>query len=151
MGFIVGEDEIEINEDVFELTVQHGFNPEYTRKCLFLNKHNHCTATYYLLLKNFKKTGGAKLISLFTETSLQNNNNSNMSITQKGSSNGASRKDKIRNPKNQTKEIVLDSASLLDSIEVSNHTSINASSAHAKPNSQQYSASQTTDATYQKR
>ena len=33
-------------------------NIDYARKCLEANKHNHVTATYYLLLKKHLKNGG---------------------------------------------------------------------------------------------
>lgn len=35
---------------------------EYARKCLEANKHNHITATYYLLLKKFMKDGGESIV-----------------------------------------------------------------------------------------
>ena len=36
-------------------------NIDYARKCLEANKHNHVTATYYLLLKKHLKNGGESI------------------------------------------------------------------------------------------
>jgi 5'-AMP-activated protein kinase catalytic alpha subunit len=37
---------------------QYNINIDYARKCLEANKHNHITASYYLLLKKHLKNGG---------------------------------------------------------------------------------------------
>ena len=40
---------------------QLNINTDYARKCLEANKHNHVTATYYLLLKKLIKNGGQSI------------------------------------------------------------------------------------------
>ena len=36
----------------------HNIDIDYARKCIEANKHNHVTATYYLILKKHIKAGG---------------------------------------------------------------------------------------------
>jgi 5'-AMP-activated protein kinase catalytic alpha subunit len=50
-GIRIGFHRIPIEEHVIRQMETKSFNPDYTRKCLDANKHNHITTTYYLLLK----------------------------------------------------------------------------------------------------
>ncbi|CAG9316543.1 unnamed protein product [Blepharisma stoltei] len=54
IGIMVGFDKIPIEENVLEQLEQFGFNSEQAKKYLEINKHNHITTTYYLLLKRFQ-------------------------------------------------------------------------------------------------
>jgi 5'-AMP-activated protein kinase catalytic alpha subunit len=45
-GVIMGQNSVPIDEEVFKCLEEYGFNPEYGRKCLESNKHNHITTTY---------------------------------------------------------------------------------------------------------
>ena len=40
---------------------EHNIDIDYARKCIEANKHNHVTATYYLLLKKHIKGGGESI------------------------------------------------------------------------------------------
>lgn len=50
-GIMIGYDRIPIEDKVLIQLEQFGFNYEQARKYLEINKHNHITTTYYLLLK----------------------------------------------------------------------------------------------------
>ena len=39
----------------------HNIEIDYARKCIEANKHNHVTATYYLILKKHIKAGGESI------------------------------------------------------------------------------------------
>lgn len=57
-GTIVGIDPAPIDPVILESLSQYNIDVEYARKCLEANKHNHITATYFLLLKKHLKNGG---------------------------------------------------------------------------------------------
>lgn len=57
-GVIVGVDPVPIDPEILHGLSNYNINVEYARKCLEANKHNHITATYYLLLKKHLKSGG---------------------------------------------------------------------------------------------
>ena len=50
-GTIVGIDQVPIDLEILNSLNDYQIDVEYARKCLEANKHNHITATYYLLLK----------------------------------------------------------------------------------------------------
>jgi 5'-AMP-activated protein kinase catalytic alpha subunit len=54
----VGIDEVVIDYGILNSLKNYDINIEYARKCIQANKHNHITATYYLLLKKHYKNGG---------------------------------------------------------------------------------------------
>jgi 5'-AMP-activated protein kinase catalytic alpha subunit len=57
-GTIVGIDPVPIDPSILKSLKQYNIDLEYARKCLEANKHNHITATYFLLLKKHLKSGG---------------------------------------------------------------------------------------------
>lgn len=57
-GIIVGVDPIPIDEEILErLQTEFQIDKTYSRKCLQANKHNHVSASYYLLFKEKIKKG----------------------------------------------------------------------------------------------
>ena len=57
-GVIVGIDPSPIDPPLLESLTNYNINIDYARKCIEANKHNHITATYYLLFKKHLKNGG---------------------------------------------------------------------------------------------
>ena len=57
-GTLIGIDNQPIDEALLEKMGDYNINHDYAIKCLEANKHNHITATYYLLLKSHIKAGG---------------------------------------------------------------------------------------------
>ena len=57
-GTIVGIDPAPLDPVILQSLSQYKIDVEYARKCLEANKHNHITATYFLLLKKHVKNGG---------------------------------------------------------------------------------------------
>jgi len=53
----MGTNSVPIDDEVFKCLEEYGFNPDYGRKCLESNKHNHITTTYYLTLYKRIKLG----------------------------------------------------------------------------------------------
>ena len=60
-GTIVGIDPMPIDPNILNSLATYDINVEYAKKCLEANKHNHITATYYLLLKKHVKDGGESI------------------------------------------------------------------------------------------
>ena len=60
-GVIIGQDPAPIDPEILESLKKFDINVDYARKCLEANKHNHITATYYLLLKKHLKAGGESI------------------------------------------------------------------------------------------
>jgi len=60
-GTIVGIDPMPIDPVILDDLANYKINVEYAKKCLEANKHNHITATYYLLLKKHLKNGGESI------------------------------------------------------------------------------------------
>ena len=57
-GIKVGYDPIPIDKSVLKhMHSEFEINQEYAAKCIQANKHNHVSATYYLLLKEKIKKG----------------------------------------------------------------------------------------------
>lgn len=54
----MGIDPVPMDPIILESLSQYKIDVEYARKCLEANKHNHITATYYLLLKKHLRSGG---------------------------------------------------------------------------------------------
>jgi 5'-AMP-activated protein kinase catalytic alpha subunit len=52
---------VPIDPDIIGSLVKFDINIDYAKKCLEANKHNHITATYYLLLKKHLKNGGQSI------------------------------------------------------------------------------------------
>lgn len=50
-----------IDPEILESLKQYDINTDYAKKCLEANKHNHITATYYLLLKKHLCNGGESI------------------------------------------------------------------------------------------
>lgn len=71
-GIIVGKDQIPIDEETFGQLGSYGFNAEYARKCIEMNKHNHVTSTYYLLLCAKKRQTGfsSRMLSILNDSSM---------------------------------------------------------------------------------
>jgi 5'-AMP-activated protein kinase, catalytic alpha subunit len=57
----MGIDPVPIDHKIMEQLEGYKINSEYARKCLEANKHNHITATYFLLLKKHLKNGGESI------------------------------------------------------------------------------------------
>ena len=57
-GTQVGIDPTPIDVDILKKLEDYNIDIDYARKCIEANKHNHVTATYYLLLKKHIKAGG---------------------------------------------------------------------------------------------
>jgi 5'-AMP-activated protein kinase catalytic alpha subunit len=57
----VGIDQVPIDPEILSGLSEYDIDVEYARKCLEANKHNHITATYYLLLKKHLKSGGESI------------------------------------------------------------------------------------------
>lgn len=58
-GIKVGLDPVPIDQNLIErMHVDYQINKQYAKKCIQANKHNHVSATYYLLLKDLLKKGG---------------------------------------------------------------------------------------------
>jgi 5'-AMP-activated protein kinase catalytic alpha subunit len=57
-GLVVGFHRMPIDNSILEQLKIHGFDLEYSSKCIDANKHNHITTAYYLLLKKLLKGGG---------------------------------------------------------------------------------------------
>ena len=51
-GTQVGIDPTPIDVNILRKLEEHNIDIDYARKCIEANKHNHVTATYYLILKN---------------------------------------------------------------------------------------------------
>lgn len=49
-GIIVGQDPIQVDEKILNNMSEFDFDLDYARKCIEINKHNHITATYQLLV-----------------------------------------------------------------------------------------------------
>ena len=60
-GTQVGIDPSPIDVNILKQLETHNIDVDYARKCLEANKHNHVTATYYLILKKHIKAGGASV------------------------------------------------------------------------------------------
>ena len=60
-GTIVGIDPVPLDPVILESLSEYQIDVEYARKCLEANKHNHITATYYLLLKKHLRNGGESI------------------------------------------------------------------------------------------
>ena len=54
----MGIDPVPIDPEILQSLSQYDINIDYAKKCLEANKHNHITATYFLLLKKHVKNGG---------------------------------------------------------------------------------------------
>lgn len=54
-GIIVGKDQIVPNENVIRRMEKLDFDPVQTRTYVINNRHNHITATYYLLMKKMER------------------------------------------------------------------------------------------------
>ena len=54
----MGIDPTPIDVDILKQLEGHNIDIDYARKCIEANKHNHVTATYYLILKKHIKAGG---------------------------------------------------------------------------------------------
>lgn len=58
-GIKVGVDPVPIDNNILDrMQSEYDINKNYARKCIQANKHNHVTASYYLLLKEVIKSGG---------------------------------------------------------------------------------------------
>ncbi len=57
-GIIVGLHQVPVDQEVVQQAARFGFKPEFTARCVQANKHNHATATYYLLLQKKLREGG---------------------------------------------------------------------------------------------
>lgn len=57
-GIIVGKDQIVPDESIVKRMEQLEFDPIQTRTYVINNRHNHVTATYYLLQKKYEKEVG---------------------------------------------------------------------------------------------
>lgn len=60
-GTIMGIDPAPIDPVILSSLKGYEINTEYARKCIEANKHNHITATYYLLLKKHLRNGGESI------------------------------------------------------------------------------------------
>lgn len=57
-GIQVGLDPVPIDQNIIErMHNEYEINRQYAKKCIQANKHNHVSATYYLLLKDLLKKG----------------------------------------------------------------------------------------------
>lgn len=57
-GIKVGIDPVPIDNTILDtMQNQYGIDKHYARKCIQANKHNHISASYYLLLKEIIKKG----------------------------------------------------------------------------------------------
>jgi 5'-AMP-activated protein kinase catalytic alpha subunit len=57
----MGVDPVPLDPEILKSISNYDINVEYARKCLEANKHNHITATYYLLLKRHLRSGGESI------------------------------------------------------------------------------------------
>lgn len=60
-GTQVGIDATPIDVNILRQLEDHNIDVDYARKCIEANKHNHVTATYYLILKKHIKGGGKSI------------------------------------------------------------------------------------------
>ncbi len=60
-GTIMGIDPVPIDPSILSQLKDYNINIDYAKKCLEANKHNHITATYFLLLKKHLKNGGESI------------------------------------------------------------------------------------------
>ena len=57
-GIKVGIDPIPLDQNILNrMETEYGIDKEYAKKCIQANKHNHISASYYLLLKEMIKKG----------------------------------------------------------------------------------------------
>jgi len=57
-GIKVGIDPVPIDTNILEsMSDDYGIDKNYARMCIQANKHNHISASYYLLLKEIIKKG----------------------------------------------------------------------------------------------
>ena len=80
-GIKVGIDPVPIDNAILDtMQIQYGIDKHYARKCIQANKHNHISASYYLLLKEIIKRGEKSIADvrqpdynpqLFVHTALQ--------------------------------------------------------------------------------
>ena len=56
-GIIVGQDQIPVSDSLIKQMKQYDIESDYATKCVEVNKHNHVTATYHLLMKKSIKGG----------------------------------------------------------------------------------------------
>lgn len=54
-GIMLGFDKIPIDYKVLGQLEQFGFNLDYVKNCIEVNRHNHVTTTYYLLEKKYRE------------------------------------------------------------------------------------------------
>lgn len=60
-GIMIGYDQVPVDTAILLQLEQMGFETEQLVKCLEANKHNHSTATYYLLLRRHIIKGGTSI------------------------------------------------------------------------------------------
>ena len=60
-GVIVGIDPIPVDPLILDQMEELNIDIDYAKKCLDANKHNHISATYYLLLKKHLRNGGESI------------------------------------------------------------------------------------------
>ena len=61
-GVKVGIDPMPIDETILErMDREYNIDKNYAKKCIQANRHNHATASYYLLLKDLIKNGGKSI------------------------------------------------------------------------------------------
>jgi 5'-AMP-activated protein kinase catalytic alpha subunit len=60
-GTVVGIDPTPIDLNILKELNSYEIDIEYAHKCMDANKHNHISATYYLLLKKHLKEGGTSV------------------------------------------------------------------------------------------
>ena len=57
----MGIDPTPIDVNILKKLEEHNIDIDYARKCIEANKHNHVTATYYLILKSHISKGGESI------------------------------------------------------------------------------------------
>ena len=60
-GTQIGIDPPPIDVNILKSIKEHDIDIDYARKCIEANKHNHITATYYLMLKKHIRGGGESI------------------------------------------------------------------------------------------
>jgi 5'-AMP-activated protein kinase catalytic alpha subunit len=66
-GILVGYNQIPIDLNILGKLQDFSFSSEHSRRCLEGNKHNHETATYYLMLKKYLQNGGSSVADVTAE------------------------------------------------------------------------------------
>ena len=75
-GIVVGFNKIGYDLNVIKQLETYGLNQDYAKKCIEGNKHNHVTATYYLLLQKRSRSGGTNSDTLKRDGSSHTKRNS---------------------------------------------------------------------------